>query len=80
MAILRARILCPHCGVRPIEEFLYGEITATPDALTDADARDVDRGFMHDNVEGIVAERWFHAFGCRRWTSVRRDTRTDEFM
>ena len=80
MAGLRAQIPCPHCGVRPIEEFLYGEITAPPDALSDPDARDLDRGFMHDNIEGPVAERWFHAYGCRRWVSVRRDTRTDDIV
>ncbi len=80
MAPYRLRIHCPHCGVRAVEEFAYGEIPAKPDALTDADARDVDRGFMHSNHEGPVTERWFHAFGCRRWFTVRRDTRTNEML
>ena len=26
------------------------------------------------------AERWFHAAGCRRWLTLRRDTRTDEVL
>jgi sarcosine oxidase subunit delta len=78
MAPIRAQIPCPHCGVRTIEEFIYGEVPSTPDAITEQDARDVDREFMHGNVEGPVIERWFHAFGCRRWITVRRDTRTDE--
>ena len=51
-----------------------------PDSITDADARDFDRGFMHENAEGQVVERWFHAFGCRRWVTVRRDTRNDEVL
>jgi heterotetrameric sarcosine oxidase delta subunit len=61
-----------------VEEFLYGEISATPDTLTDPDARDVDRAFMHTNAEGVVTERWFHTAGCRRWITVQRDTRTNE--
>ncbi|HQX81922.1 MAG TPA: sarcosine oxidase subunit delta [Vicinamibacterales bacterium] len=76
----RLRIHCPQCGVRAVEEFVYGEIPATPDTLTDPDARDVDRAFMHSNHEGPVAERWFHSFGCRRWFTVRRDTRTNEML
>ncbi len=71
------RIRCPHCGERAVEEFLYGELPSTPDALTEPDARDVDRAFMHGNAEGVVMERWFHAGGCRRWCTVTRDTRTN---
>ena len=71
------RIDCPHCGRRPVEEFFYGEIPRVPDSITDPDERDLDRAFMHENAEGPVEERWFHAFGCRRWMTVRRDTRTD---
>jgi sarcosine oxidase delta subunit len=25
----------------------------------------------------VTTERWFHAAGCRRWVTVRRDTITD---
>jgi heterotetrameric sarcosine oxidase delta subunit len=80
MALHRLRIRCPHCGVRAVEEFIYGEIPATPEALTEADARDVDRAFMHTNAEGIVTERWFHSAGCRRWMTVTRDSRTNEIL
>ena len=78
MAPIRARFPGPHCGVRAIEEFVYGELPEPPAALVDPDARDVDRAFMHANTEGLVTERWFHAFGCRRWVTIRRDTRTNE--
>ena len=78
MTPMRLRIPCPHCGVRAVEEFIYGEIPATPASITDADARDVDRAFMHSNVEGVVTERWFHALGCRRWLTVTRDTRNNQ--
>ena len=73
-------LVCPHCGARPIEEFEYAEIPVVPAALTDPDARDLDRAFMRSNPEGPQAERWFHTFGCRRWLTVRRDTRTDEVL
>ena len=74
------RLDCPNCGERPLEEFLYGEILRVPDSVTAPDARDVDRAFMHDNVEGVTTERWFHAFGCRRWMDVKRDTRTEKIL
>ncbi len=73
-------IACPHCGRRPLEEFFYGEIPVVPDALTRADERDLDRAFMNENPEGSTTERWFHAFGCRRWLTLTRDTRTDEIL
>jgi len=74
------QIPCPVCGPRSVEEFVFGEIPRVPDSITDENARDVDRGFMHENPEGPVEERWFHAAGCRRWVTVRRDTRTDALL
>ena len=32
---------------------------------------------MFENPDGPTTERWFHAAGCRRWLTVRRDTTTD---
>jgi heterotetrameric sarcosine oxidase delta subunit len=61
-------------------EFRYGEIPTVPEDLTDPAARDLDRAFMRTNTEGIVIEAWFHEAGCRRWVTVRRDTRTDEVL
>ena len=74
------QISCPNCGSRPIEEFVFGEIPSVPDSITDPEARDVDRAFMHANPEGLQVERWFHVFGCRRWLTLRRDTRTDQII
>jgi sarcosine oxidase subunit delta len=71
---------CPHCGQRPLEEFLHGEILRVPEAVTGIFARDLDRAFMHDNREGPVEERWFHAAGCRRWLTLRRDTARDSVL
>jgi sarcosine oxidase subunit delta len=74
------QITCPTCGRRPIEEFVYGEIPVVPESIVDADERDLDRAFMRANPEGPQTERWFHLYGCRRWLTVRRDTRTDELL
>jgi sarcosine oxidase subunit delta len=73
-------IPCPHCGLRPVEEFVYGEIPMVPEEITDADARDLDRVFMQNNPEGVQTEAWFHSYGCRRWLKIQRDTRTDEIV
>ena len=72
------QITCPHCGQRPVEEFTFGEIPAPPATITEPAARNIDLAFMHNNVEGVQAERWFHLYGCRRWLTLKRDTRTDE--
>jgi sarcosine oxidase, subunit delta len=74
------RLPCPHCGERSVVEFRYGEIPTVPEDLTDPAARDLDRAFMQTNTEGVVTERWFHETGCRRWMTVRRDTRTDQVL
>lgn len=68
------RIRCEQCGERPVEEFVYGEIPSVPETITDAEARDIDFGFMHNNTAGIQREAWFHSYGCRRWTYLERDT------
>ena len=68
------RLDCPHCGPRPADEWVYGEVPDPPDYLTEGDERDVDRGFMMSNTEGVKVERWFHAGGCRRWQTITRDT------
>jgi heterotetrameric sarcosine oxidase delta subunit len=67
---------CPNCGPRPHTEFTFGgewrELDA-PDPETD-----FARVYLPENPEGSQRERWFHAMGCRTWTSLTRDTRTNE--
>lgn len=70
------RLDCPRCGARSVHEFRYGgELRRAPDPAWDAERRLVDHVWMRTNAEGPVRERWFHAFGCRRWCTVDRDTR-----
>jgi sarcosine oxidase subunit delta len=68
-------IACPHCGPRPYTEFTFGgELREV--RSPDADA-DFERVYLPTNGAGPQRERWFHAFGCRRWLAVTRDTVTN---
>lgn len=69
------RIPCPRCGVRPSEEFTYGG-ELRPLEAEDPGA-DFARVYLRENAAGPRPERWFHAFGCRRWLTVTRDTVTN---
>ena len=58
-------------------EFRYGGEAhiarpADPDALDDAEW--ADYLFMRANPKGVLAERWVHQHGCRRWFNLLRDT------
>ena len=68
-------IPCPWCGPRDEIEFRYGgeaHISRTDPAADDAAW--ADYLYMRDNPKGIIAERWVHQAGCRRWFNVLRDT------
>jgi heterotetrameric sarcosine oxidase delta subunit len=72
---------CPRCGRRPLEEFAFGgEVRDVPDSISDPDARDYDEVWIFENPDGETTERWFHAHGCRRWLTIRRDTRVDQVL
>ena len=70
-------ITCPHCGMRPKEEYyIRGDASVTrpaPDAGAPA-----WHDYMHlrDNPRGLYREFWHHSSGCRRWLLVERDTFT----
>ena len=66
---------CPNCGSRPHTEFGFGG-EHRPHVPRDAEA-DLPRVLLPENAEGLQRERWFHAFGCRMWFTVTRDTRTN---
>jgi methylglutamate dehydrogenase subunit B len=69
------KIDCPHCGLRPYTEFTFdGELRDldSPDA-----GSDFERVYLPTNGSGPQRERWFHAFGCRRWLTLTRDTLTN---
>jgi sarcosine oxidase, subunit delta len=72
-------ITCPWCGPRDETEFAYGGEAhiarpLEPEKLTDEQWGDYL--FMRRNPKGRHLEQWGHAFGCRRWFNVERDTVT----
>jgi sarcosine oxidase subunit delta len=72
-------ITCPHCGVRPKEEFsIRGDavpVRPAPNASDEAWYRYV---FVRENPKGRIREYWHHAAGCRRWLIVERDNVTHD--
>jgi sarcosine oxidase subunit delta len=72
-------ITCPHCGIRPKEEFtIRGDASVTrpsPSASDEAWHRYVH---IRDNPRGRYREYWHHASGCRRWLVVDRSNVTHE--
>jgi heterotetrameric sarcosine oxidase delta subunit len=77
------RIRCPFCGERDSGEFVYlGDATCRHPNRDepDAHARFFEAVYLRDNPAGTHEELWYHAFGCRSWLRVKRDTRTHEIL
>jgi heterotetrameric sarcosine oxidase delta subunit len=69
-------IPCPNCGPREHTEFTFGgELRELESADREEDFR---RVYLRANAPGPQTERWFHAYGCRRWLTLSRDTVTNE--
>ncbi|MDE1157897.1 MAG: sarcosine oxidase subunit delta [Neorhizobium sp.] len=70
-------ITCPHCGVRPKEEFSIrgaaGPVRPSPSARQEVWHA---YAYVRDNPKGRYQEYWHHAGGCRRWLVVDRDNVT----
>ena len=69
------QVPCPNCGSRPHREFTFGG-EERPHVPSDTDTG-LPQVLVPENAEGPQRERWFHAFGCRTWFTVTRDTRTN---
>jgi len=70
-------IPCPWCGPRDEIEFAYGgeaHITRPADPAACDDAAWGAYLYMRTNPKGVLAERWVHRHGCRRWFNLLRDT------
>lgn len=69
------QIECPWCGARDEDEFVNGGDANIPRPAGDAPQEGwTEYLFFHDNPKGALAERWHHAYGCRRWFNALRDT------
>jgi heterotetrameric sarcosine oxidase delta subunit len=76
-------IECPWCGSRDLSEFSYGgeaHIDRPEKSETMSDAEWAEFVFMRSNPKGVLAERWNHAAGCRRWFNMLRNTATDDIL
>lgn len=72
MALL---IPCPACGPRAVSEFSFGG-EERPVRADDVEA-DFARVYLAENPEGPQRERWYHAYGCKAWFTITRDTATN---
>jgi sarcosine oxidase subunit delta len=77
------RIRCPFCGARDLSEFAclgdaQGKLANTGE--TAAASASFESVYLRDNPAGPHDELWYHAFGCRSWLRVTRDTRTHEIL
>jgi heterotetrameric sarcosine oxidase delta subunit len=69
------RIRCPFCGERESGEFTYlGANVPRPNVNA------FEELYLRANPSGRHEELWYHAFGCRSWLVVTRDTRTHEIF
>ena len=76
------QINCPWCGPRDETEFKYGGEAHVPyprDPFELDDQQWARFLFYRANTRGLMAERWSHGAGCRRWFNAVRDTVTYEF-
>ena len=74
-------IPCPHCGVRPVEEFTFlGDAKPVRPENKDPAAMEqwFDYVYLRDNPSGMMEEFVHHSGGCRSWLVVTRNTRTHD--
>lgn len=72
------KIPCPHCGERSFTEFTFGgELREGPPGAAGDAEEDFRRVYLRTNAPSVQSERWFHAYGCRRWLTLRRDVGTN---
>ena len=76
------RIPCPFCGERDLSEFSYlGDAGyRRPEHSAENPELFFEAVYLRDNPAGPHEELWYHAFGCRSWLIVTRDTRTHEIL
>jgi methylglutamate dehydrogenase subunit B len=70
-------IPCPHCGVRPVEEFTFlGDAKPKRPASNDPSSMEqwYEYTYLRDNPRGIHDEYVHHSGGCRGWLVITRDT------
>jgi heterotetrameric sarcosine oxidase delta subunit len=76
-------IECPYCGKRDQSEFSHaGEAHVVRPSGDEEinDAQWAEFVFMRRNSKGVLAERWVHSAGCRKFFNMLRNTATDQIL
>lgn len=74
-------IPCPHCGIRPVEEFTFlGDAKPVRPTTNEPSSMEqwFDYVYLRDNPRGNIEEYAHHSGGCRAWLVVSRNTETHE--
>ena len=74
------QITCPYCGPRSGVEFTFERPMEAIVPLGAPTEEAMARLYTRDNPRGLSWELWRHAYGCRAWIGVRRDTATHEIV
>jgi sarcosine oxidase subunit delta len=69
---------CPHCGPRALAEFTFERPIGSIVTLEASPEEAMQRLYTRDNPRGLSWELWRHAYGCRAWLKLNRDTATHE--
>lgn len=75
-------IPCPFCGPRDEVEFRCGGQThiTRPEPEKATDEEWAVYLYVRDNPRGWARERWLHAYGCRQWFNLVRNTVTHQIQ
>ncbi len=73
-------IHCPYCGPRSGAEFTFERPMESIVALDAAPEAAIQRLFTRTNPRGRSSELWRHAYGCRAWLRLERDTASHEIV
>ncbi len=71
-------INCPHCGMRPVEEFTFNGDASIQRPVSNDMEQWYDYTYLRHNPKGRFDEYAHHSSGCRAWLVVTRDTQTHE--
>jgi sarcosine oxidase subunit delta len=75
------RIECPHCGLRPSEEFTFlGDAVPRRPEPSAGMEEWYDYVYLRRNPKGRFHEYVHHSGGCRVWLVVERHTETHEIF
>lgn len=67
-------LICPFCGPRELEEFVFRK------TLPEPGADDIAAVYLRKSRLDLSVEYWQHLRGCRAWLKVHRNPSTGEVL